>query len=148
MINDLMEIGRSESGCFLCCRFQPEKTVRSVLIEELETLTAGTISADTDDASGLNLEAHGVFLSIDAQTERTEMLQDETKFRQILGNLIKNALRYRKNRMNIHVGIEQDRLLIDVSDDGPGVKPEDHELIFRRYAQANQESDGKNDCND
>ncbi len=138
MINGLLEIGRSEAGCFLCCRFQPEKAVRDVLIEELEILTIGTISFEKSDGQIQDLETYGVFLNIDAQTASAEMLQDETKFRQIFGNLIKNALRHRKTRIDIRVSQEDNRLVVDVSDDGPGVKPEDHELIFKRYVQANQ----------
>jgi len=145
MINGLLEIGRSEAGCFLCCRFQPGKAVRDVLIEELETLaigletlTIGTISSAKSDGQIQDLVPYGVFLNIDAQTASAEMLQDETKFRQIFGNLIKNALRHRKTRIDIRVSQENNRLVVDVSDDGPGVNPEDHELIFKRYVQANQ----------
>lgn len=140
MINDLMEIGRSEAGCFLCCRFQPEKAVKDVLMEELEILTIGTVAADKGDVQMQNLEMHGVFLNIEEQAAHKEMLQDETKFRQILGNLIKNALRHRKSRIDINVNLEDNRLIVDVIDDGPGVNPEDHELIFKRYAQANPTS--------
>ena len=138
MINDLLEIGRSEAGCFLCCRFQPEKAVRDVLAEELEILTIGTISSEKSDGKIQDLETHGVFLNIDAQTASVEMLQDETKFRQIFGNLLKNALRHRKTRIDIGVSQENNRLIIDVIDDGPGVNPENYELIFKRYVQANQ----------
>ena len=138
MINDLLEIGRSETGSFLCCRFQPGKAVRDVLIEELETLTIGTISSAKSDVQIQDLETYDVFLNIDPQTANAEMLQDETKFRQIFGNLIKNALRHRKSRIDIRMSQENNRLVVDVSDDGPGVNPEDHELIFKRYVQAHQ----------
>ena len=138
MLYDLLEIGRSEAGCFLCCRFQPETAIKEVLMEELETLTAGTLSSENEDDDKKDLEAYGVFLNMDTQNKPIEMFQDETKFRQIFGNLIKNALRYRKTRIDIDIRPETDHLVVDVSDDGPGVNPEDHELIFKRYVQANQ----------
>jgi signal transduction histidine kinase len=34
--------------------------------------------------------------------------------------------------------IENDDLSLTVSDDGPGVEPEHHEMIFRRYAQVKE----------
>lgn len=138
MLYDLLEIGRSEAGCFLCRRFQPAKAVQDLLIEELESFTIGKMSAEKKDWKMHELETYGVFLNIDKQLASTEMLQDETKFHQILGNLIKNALRHRKTRIEINVSQENNQLVIDVSDDGPGVNPEDHELIFKRYMQANQ----------
>ena len=138
MLYDLLEIGRSEAGCFLCCRFQPGIAVREVLVEELETLTNEAIYSENKDDENQALENYGVFLNIDTQTANAEMNQDETKFRQIFGNLIKNALRHRKTRIDIDANLENNRLVVDVSDDGPGVDPEDHELIFKRYVQAKQ----------
>ena len=73
---------------------------------------------------------HGIFLEIAPQIMTTEILQDETKFRQIFGNLIKNAIHHRKERIIITMNREQEYLCINVSDDGPGVKPEHHQTIF------------------
>jgi signal transduction histidine kinase len=63
------------------------------------------------------------------------MFQDEAKFRRIAGNLFKNALHHRRQRMDVHMDIHGDRLVLAVKDDGPGIAPDHHELIFRRYTQ-------------
>ena len=67
-----------------------------------------------------------------------EMVQDEVKFGQIVGNLIKNALHHRRKQVEIKLAVENANLLLTVSDDGPGVDTEHQELIFRRYAQVNE----------
>jgi signal transduction histidine kinase len=65
------------------------------------------------------------------------MFQDEIKFRQIVSNLIKNGLHYRKDLLEIKLAQEKDCLCIDVTDDGPGIDPEHHQAVFRRYTQVN-----------
>jgi signal transduction histidine kinase len=63
------------------------------------------------------------------------MFQDETKLRQIAGNLFKNALHHRKKRMDVELAVEADCFVLAVKDDGPGIEPDHHDLIFRRYTQ-------------
>ena len=63
------------------------------------------------------------------------MFQDETKFRQIVGNLIKNALHHRKERIEIKMYRDDTHLMVDVADDGPGIAPEHHGTVFERYRQ-------------
>ena len=77
-------------------------------------------------------------LDIDPQVVKTEMFQDEIKFRQIIGNLIKNALHHRRKRVEVKVSVDRDQLIAEVIDDGPGVDPDHHELIFKRYAQVKE----------
>ena len=43
MLNGLLEIGRSEAGCFICCRFKPAVSAYNTILDALETVT-GNIS--------------------------------------------------------------------------------------------------------
>jgi signal transduction histidine kinase len=139
MLNDLLEIGRSESGCVSCSHFRPETSVYQALKDALEIMTGpladeiGKYQAEKDAAKLLS--RYGIFVQISAQVQHTEIFQDEIKFRQIAGNLFKNALHHRRERVNILMDIAENDLLLVVTDDGPGVLPEHHEMIFRRYAQ-------------
>jgi signal transduction histidine kinase len=67
-----------------------------------------------------------------------EMFQDETKFRQIAGNLIKNALHHRRKRIDVRFEVGAGKLELSVQDDGPGIEPDHHELIFKRYTQVKE----------
>ena len=66
-----------------------------------------------------------------------DMHQDQVKYRQIIGNLVKNALHFRRERIDVKMDKNQDFLVVAVTDDGPGVEPEHCESIFQRYSQAN-----------
>ena len=141
MLNDLLEIGRSESGCFTCCLFSPAKATYDALIDALETFS-GNISERVIEYRGEHqavefLSDYGILLKIAPHSSHIEMLQDELKFRQIVGNLIKNALYHRQDRIEIRMGAEKEYIFVEVVDDGPGIGPEHHQMIFERYTQIN-----------
>ncbi|UCE55088.1 MAG: HAMP domain-containing histidine kinase [Desulfobacterales bacterium] len=142
MLNNLLEIGRSEAGCFICCRFQPAESAYQALKDSLETV-AGSIfeefrNCDSEGEAKEFLFKSGIVLDVDPKAAKTEMFQDEVKFRQIIGNLIKNALHHRQRRIEIKMELDNDQLVTEVIDDGPGIDPEHHDLIFKRYAQVKE----------
>jgi signal transduction histidine kinase len=136
MINHLLEIGRSEAGCFACNRFRPGHTALSVLAEAIEVMD-GTVLEETADreATLRSLAGRGIVLDLSAALLDAEMVQDEVKFRQIVGNLIKNALHHRRRRMEIRGWVQEASMALEVADDGPGIHPDHHQVIFHRYAQ-------------
>jgi signal transduction histidine kinase len=139
LLNDLLEIGRSEAGCLACSRFPAITAMYQALKEALETVTGpaseviGKYQVEAELIKLLN--SHGIFVHMASGTSGAEMFQDEAKFRRIAGNLFKNALHHRRQRMDVHMDIHGDRLVLAVKDDGPGIAPDHHELIFRRYTQ-------------
>jgi signal transduction histidine kinase len=139
MMNSLLEIGRSQAGCFACAAFDPALVTTETLLEALEISQANMadqIPRQTDRAQlTAFLEANGVHLGIDPEVKTSQLIQDETKFRQTLGNLIRNALYHRRKTITINLHQQGDNLVIEVSDDGPGIAPEHHELVFKRYTQ-------------
>ena len=142
MLNNLLEIGRSQSGCFVCSYFQPAKSVFQIMKDALE-ITTGPLADEIGkyqtekDASEL-LSQNGILLNTSPQAVDIEMFQDEIKFCQIVGNLLKNALHHRRKRVEIKMAVEDKDLVLRISDDGPGVDPEHQELIFKRYAQVKE----------
>jgi len=82
------------------------------------------------------MASRGIRVTIEPDVYQTRMWQDEIKLRQILGNLIKNALHYMDHSLNLVLKTSSAELRIHVMDDGPGIDPDQQELIFRRYAQA------------
>ncbi len=142
MLNNLLEIGRSESGCFICSHFQPANAVYQALKDSLEIMTGplseelGKYQAEKDAVELLS--RNGILLDFSARVKNIEIFQDEVKFRQIAGNLFKNALHHRRSKVNIEMDVEDEDLIITVSDDGPGVDPEHQEMIFKRYAQVKE----------
>ena len=142
MLADLLEVGRSDAGCFQCCHFEVAGAVDAVLMEALESADAGLWdklqSLDSVGQRVSVLESNGIRVHCNDAARRMRLCQDEAKFRQILGNLIKNGLRHRRRRLEICVDCRGETLLVEVRDDGPGVEKENRELIFERYTRLKQ----------
>ncbi len=58
---------------------------------------------------------------------------DPTRVRQVLRNLITNAVRYGGERIQVTVRQDEDRVRVVVCDDGRGIPQEDWERIFEPY---------------
>ncbi|MCL1597698.1 MAG: PAS domain S-box protein, partial [Actinomycetia bacterium] len=63
---------------------------------------------------------------------------DPARIRQIIRNLISNAIRYGGPDLQISVGARDSVGYIEVSDDGDGVSQEDAERIFEKYERGDQ----------
>ncbi len=142
MLYSLLEVGRSEANSFACNQFNPVQTTFDVLINCLE-IREPDLSEKLQQMQDLTkalayLNTCGISLSASPELFQMTLNQDETKYRQILGNLIKNALHFRRNQIDIKMLYDNKFLFIAVIDDGPGVAADQCESIFQRYSQANE----------
>jgi signal transduction histidine kinase len=72
-------------------------------------------------------------------------LLDRRRLWQVLLNLIGNAVKYGREGGTLRVGViakEDDRLLIEVADDGPGIEDEQLERLFRPFERLGAERTG------
>ena len=69
---------------------------------------------------------------------KTHVYTDRMFLKQILDNLISNALKYSSSNSQIKVQVQthQDDFIIDVIDEGPGIPLEDQKRIFKRFERA------------
>lgn len=140
LLSDLLEVGRAEAACGRPDRFRPLESIRQALRDALETVAGPEPEPVGAYRTPCALEGlllrYGIVLRVAAGADAVEMVQDEAQFRRTAGNLVKNALHHRRERVEVDLEVEPGRLILRVSDDGPGVGPADRERIFRRYAQA------------
>jgi PAS domain S-box-containing protein len=139
LLEELLEVGRAESVCFNCGPFEPLAVVSHVLIETVES-HAVDLYEKMYLKQGVRgklafLASSGIRLEAQPAAAQARMVHDEIKFRQIVANLLKNALTYRRRLLLIHLTLHKDLLSLSVRDDGPGVSDEHKEKIFERYTQ-------------
>ncbi len=124
LIDDLQDLALADSGRL---RIHPEATDAVALAEHV--VAAHRTLADKD----------GVTLELIAPANAPVTL-DQVRIRQVLGNLVANAIRYtpRGGHVAVVVRPEPDRSLlsIDVSDTGPGISDSDLPHLFDRFYRA------------
>lgn len=122
LVNDVLDLSKIEAGK-IDLRLQP--VVFPAHIEDL-FVTVGPLAA-----------RHGSTLSIEHEGEPIRLLSDPRRLRQILLNLISNAIRFGRGKP-VRVRSQPMRdggIMIEVIDQGEGIAPADREKIFDEFVQ-------------
>jgi two-component system OmpR family sensor kinase len=79
-----------------------------------------------------------ITLDIPPETGALTVLADESRLRQVVGNLMTNALTHTPagTPVCLRLRAEGDQALIEVADQGPGLSPEQAERVFERFYRA------------
>jgi len=85
-------------------------------------------------------EEANIALSLTPSEELIQSSVDPLRFRQVLANLIGNAIRYLNPDQSIVVSIGSTRTTAEISiaDSGPGIPEEDREHLFERFYRADK----------
>lgn len=120
LINDVLELARMEAGRIT---LQPSAVVVGQLFRDVFSLTRGAAAEKNQR------------LEFSVETDDLMVMADEHRAKQILTNLISNAIKYSPPNTAICVEARAaaDMVVFSVADQGPGIPPEDHERIFREF---------------
>ena len=109
------------------CEAQPLQPEDFYLNEVVEDCVAA--ARVLGDARHVSIAAHA--------TDDVQFKGDETLIRQMILNLLENAIRYTPSGETVSVGIARSEgsVRIDVSNPGPGIPGDDRERIFERFVR-------------
>ena len=120
LIDDLRTLSLSEAGAL---RLHREPTDLARLVDDV---VAGHRAA-ADDA--------GVTMSVEAEAGLPLLEIDPSRIRQVVGNLVTNALRFTPagGSISVDIGKDADGAWVRVRDTGPGIGAESLEHVFDRF---------------
>jgi signal transduction histidine kinase len=103
-------------------------------------LTDFDLSATLDNALTLVRERagrHGIALHMSVDERLAQVRADERKIRQILLNLLSNAINFTPEggRIEVRAAPSNGAVEVSVNDSGVGIAPEDQEAIFEEFRQ-------------
>ena len=139
LVGDALELGRSREGIVNLSNCRISDVVRGTLVEVFD-LADDQIAEKIKNLKELDslrktLEENGIGLLIDETLWSQEICLDEVKLSQILRNLLGNALKYRKRRVELRVERTDISLVLSIKDDGDGIPSAYHKKIFECYFQ-------------
>jgi signal transduction histidine kinase len=130
LINDVLDMAKIESGKM---NLSLEKFRVHDILEEVNSITSPLASAK-------NL---ALFIENDSDQE-IEINADRTRLRQIMINVINNAIKFtEKGKISMRVTPQGERVLIAVRDTGIGIPPDKLEAVFQEFTQVDTSSTRK-----
>jgi two-component system OmpR family sensor kinase len=135
-------------------RIESEATRMGLLVEDLlmlarldqqrplvrEPVDLLTLAADAVGDAGVISSGHPVSLQVTATEDADPpiVIGDDARLRQVLGNLVSNALTHTPPGTPVTVGVDTtaDRVRLTVADKGPGMSGEQAERVFERFYRA------------
>ncbi|MDE3089208.1 MAG: PAS domain-containing protein [Chloroflexota bacterium] len=119
IIDNLLDMSQIEAGAL---RIAKEPTQLRQLIREVA------------DEERMRTEAH--YFVVDLPAELPRVLVDPRRVRQVLHNLIGNAIKYSKGgQITVACEVESDSVVVSVADQGEGIPPQFIDKIFERFFQ-------------
>ncbi len=139
LVNDLLELGCAQKGIIRESPIKISSIIPEVLWQVLD-LTNHNLSTKIKDVLDLTqlqsiLPEGGITLSISPEIWEKEFYLDERKIKQIIRNLMSNALKHMKNSIELTIKEKDNCFICSVQDDGKGISPKYHKKIFEAYFQ-------------
>jgi signal transduction histidine kinase len=120
LIDDLLEVWRLEEAS---------------LTLDLQKIAPGALFAELVHDWALRFKQEGAVAAVDVSDDAPVFEADKTLLMRVLGNLVQNAMTHTASSVQLILAAKKDGdgVQLTVSDNGPGIPPEYHELIFRKF---------------
>jgi signal transduction histidine kinase len=127
LVNDLLDLGRLEAG------FDTRR----------ESVHFGSILKYTLDTFDNQARVKKIELVSNMAKDLPPLRANPIRIRQMLDNLVGNAVKYTQDggKVSIHVDLQDDQIILRVSDNGPGIPPGEQSHIFDKFFRASNVPD-------
>lgn len=131
LINQMLDLAKIESGK---AEWHTTEFDLRAVIEEAA------------DATSQLFRDHAVELVVRLPASVPRVTADRDRMMQVMLNLLSNAVKFcppGQGLVQVQLAMDNDRLRVDVRDNGPGISPDNHETIFEKFRQVGDTMTGK-----
>ena len=120
LIGDLLEVSRLEEA---------------TMTLEFEPIAPAALLNEVVHEWSMRFQQEGALATVDVSDDAPVFTADKALLKRVLGNLIQNALSHSSSAVTLQLLARRngDGILFTVADNGPGIPPEYHEVIFRKF---------------
>jgi signal transduction histidine kinase/HAMP domain-containing protein len=122
LISDLLDLSRFEEGR---TRLEPED------------VNLGPLVSESVEPVSVMAEAKGIRTTLSLPKEKTIVRVDPIRLRQVLWNLVQNAVKFtpKGGEIRVEASADESGVTVVVADNGVGIDAKDLPLIFERFRQ-------------
>lgn len=135
-VNNILEIGRSESGLITFTEFKLSHLVLETIIEVIDfdhSVLSNKKEMEKLEVLEKVAQKKNLKLIISKLLWPMKFESDFSKIKQILTNLLTNGLKFKNHFVELAITHDDGHLIFVVKDDGEGIPPIYHEKIFESY---------------
>ncbi|TPG35292.1 sensor histidine kinase [Mycolicibacterium hodleri] len=124
---------------------RPEAQRMEALVEDLlllaradeRGLTLGHRDVDLDDIASIEVDRliRESTTTVDVDLAPTRVVGDPGGLSRVLRNLLENAARHARSRVELRIRVAEGNAVLTVADDGPGIPEEDRLRVFDRFVR-------------
>ena len=128
LITDLVHLGRIEAG----------------LDTQQDLVDLSALAGYAADSLRLRSENKGIHLEVDLPPDLPAVAGNPVRLRQMINNLIDNAIKFtpENGRVTVSTHLEENQVLLLVSDTGVGIPTPEQPYIFNKFYRASNVEDG------
>jgi len=122
LIEDLLEVRRIEE---------------TAMVLNLSPIAPGALLTEIVHEWAHRFQQDRATASVEAADDAPVFHADRSLIKRVIGNLIQNALTHSAHAVTLELSVRRDGdgVLFTVSDNGPGIPSEYHDIIFRKFEQ-------------
>ena len=120
LIGDLLEVSRIEEA---------------TMTLDLQKIAPDALLSEVVHEWSIRFRQEQAAASIDVSEDAPAFEADKGLLKRVIGNLVQNALTHSSNAVTLQLSARRDGdgVLFTIADNGPGIPPEYHEVIFRKF---------------
>jgi signal transduction histidine kinase len=123
LINNVLDLSKIESG---------------KMEWDLSEIDLKTVVEEAITSMGQLFHEKNIQLTVELPERVPQIMADRDRIMQVMLNLLSNAIKFsnpQAGRVGVRLQVKSEVMQVEVRDNGPGIRPEDMDIVFEKFRQ-------------